>query len=60
MITSIKASFLSRLFSSQSKVIKKLSKWRKDWLETSLDRKLAPTEMISINSLHDHVRNFKM
>jgi len=49
MITSIGAGFLSRLFSSQSKVINKLSKWKKkknNWLERSLDRKPAPIEVI--------------
>jgi len=46
MITSIGAGFLSRLFSSQSKVTKKLSNWKKDWLEKSLDRKPAPIEVI--------------
>jgi len=30
MITSIGAGFLSRLFTSQSMVIKKLSKWKKE------------------------------
>jgi len=30
MITSIGTGFISRLFSSQSKVLKKLSKWKKE------------------------------
>jgi len=42
----IEAGFLSRLFTSQSKVIKKLSKWKEDWLEKSLNRKPAPIEVI--------------
>jgi len=48
MITSIGAGFPSRLFCSQSKVIKKLSKWRKEirLAEKSLDRKPAPIEVI--------------
>jgi len=33
-------------FFSQSKVIKKLSKWKKDWLEKSIDSKPAPIEVI--------------
>jgi len=49
MITSIGAGFLSRLFSSQSKVIKELSKWKKQekrLVGKNLDRKPAPIEMI--------------
>jgi len=41
MITSIGAGFLSMLFSSQSKVIKKLSKWKKEkkigWIKASIE-----------------------
>jgi len=36
------------IFSSQSKIIKKLSKWKKKkkyWLEKSLDTKPAPIEV---------------
>jgi len=40
MITSIEAFF------SKSKIIKKLSKWKKDWLEKSFDRKTARIEVI--------------
>jgi len=51
MITSIDADFLSRLFSSPSKIIKQLSKWKiqrrlaeklswkEDWLENSAGKK---------------------
>jgi len=46
MITSIGTGFLSRLLSSQLKIIIKLSKWKKDWLEKILDRKPAPIEVI--------------
>jgi len=46
MIISIAAGFLLRLFSCQSKVIKKLSKWKKDWLEKSLNRKPTPIKVI--------------
>jgi len=39
--TSIEAGFLSRLFSSQSKVIKKVSKWKKrkeiGWEKASIE-----------------------
>jgi len=42
MITSIAASFLSRLFSSQTKVIKKTSNWTKRLAEKGLDKKPAP------------------
>jgi len=45
MITSIEAGFLSRFFSSQSKVFKKLSKWKKIGCK-SLDRKPASIEVI--------------
>jgi len=45
MTTSIGAGFLSRLFSRQSSGIKKLSKWKKDWLEKCLDRKPTPVEV---------------
>jgi len=46
MITSIGAGFLSRFFFSQSKEIKMLSKWKKDWLKKSLNKKSAPIEVI--------------
>jgi len=48
MITSIGAGFLLKLFSSQSKVIKKLSKWKKEkrLAENSLARKPASIEVI--------------
>jgi len=48
MITSIEAGFLKKLFSSQSKVIKKLSKLKKEkrLAGKSLDRKPAPIEVI--------------
>jgi len=47
MIASIGAGFLSSFF-SQSKVVKKPSKYKKekDWLEKSFDRKSAPIEVI--------------